>query len=476
MKRKNIIKIFIMLIVFLTLLCVAFPFYQIYKIDLELLLLFIIIGFISIIEIIKDVINRPCSLCLMHWIFIFFFFFLAPFLQSCFNYHPWGIVLSSDEKQLSCIFILIWIICYKIGIILSKRIFNKRIILYDELGKQNGTIDKKSCTKLFLFFSLILSLISAIIIIKNVGLSNLFSRNSYTLTYDGNYSKMGELIIGHCTKAIIVFSFSMNLLYFFQKKDNKFLLLISTMILLITCFPTGLARNTAGTIYMGIFVIFNYKNINKFKNSLKYLILFVIAFMIVFPAINVFRNLDFTSVKIVDVLSKTVSSISENYLSGDYDAFSLIGSTISYVNYHDITYGKQLAGSLFFFIPRNIWKSKPGGSGQLVFTTLGQKYTNISSPMVAESYINFGIIGVIVIAIIFGYLCAYIDCRYWDYIDNNGYDINYLIVLYPFLLPSFFFLLRGDWQSTFAYMCVYIFIFYILFKFKNISIKNSYYK
>lgn len=476
MKKKNIIKIFLMFIVFLILLIITLPFNEIFNINLELLILLFFIGFISVVEIVKEVLNRPYSLCLMHWIFIFFFFFLAPFLQSCFNYHPWGIVLTSDENQLSCIFILIWIICYKIGIFLSKRIFNKRNILYDELGKRNGIIDKKSCTKLFLFFSLVLSLISAIIIIRDVGLSNLFSRNSYTLTYDGNYSKMSELIIGHCTKAIITFSFSLNLLYFFQKKDNKFLLLISTLILLITCFPTGLARNTAGTIYMGIFVIFNYKNINKFKNSLKYLLLFVIAFMIVFPAINVFRNLDFTSVKIVDVLSQTVSSISENYLSADYDAYSLIASTIRYVNYHDITYGKQLAGSLFFFIPRNIWKSKPGGSGQLVFTTLGQKYTNISSPMVAESYINFGIIGVIVFGIIFGYLCACIDCKYWDYIDNNGCDINYLILLYPFLLPSFFFLLRGDWQSTFAYMCVYILIFYILLKFKNISIKTSYYK
>ena len=41
-------------------------------------------------------------------------------------------------------------------------------------------------------------------------------------------------------------------------------------------------------------------------------------------------------------------------------------AAINYVSDYGITYGNQLFGSLFFFVPREYWYDKPLNSGKLI--------------------------------------------------------------------------------------------------------------
>ena len=159
-------------------------------------------------------------------------------------------------------------------------------------------------------------------------------------------------------------------------------------------------------------------------------------------------------------------------MSGGYDAFSIIEGARKYVEVADFTYGYQLLGSLFFFVPRSIWVTKPIGSGAMISTFMGQSFTNISCPLIAEGYVNFGILGVILFALVTGALCTVVDRKYWENAPEN-LNFSLIKVLYPVLPPYFFFMLRGDLMSSFAYTSAYVVTFWFLFRISRWHVKTN---
>lgn len=103
-------------------------------------------------------------------------------------------------------------------------------------------------------------------------------------------------------------------------------------------------------------------------------------------------------------------------------------------------------------------------SGEVVAAVQGQDFTNLSSPLPAEGYINFGIFGLIIFAIVYGLLVKKVDC----YVFMSG---NLLSYAYCFILPISFYLLRGallsGWAYTFGYCVVLILIM------KGVCVYNS---
>lgn len=427
------------------------------------ILFFFIISIFCINGILREFRNHSFSIIIMHWIFILIFFVIAPVIQISYGYFPLHTYLFEEEITLIQFEIIIWIIFYNIGIYISNnvKIENNKI-------KKNKEI---SINKFALVLMTVLSIISTIIIIKNTGITALFSRSTSYLSYNGENSQMKSLIIKNFTKVTIVFATIISYIYLTRRKKGLSFFIINFVLLLITCFPTGLSRNAAGIIYLGLFIIMYFNNFKKIKNSLKYIMLFLLAFIIIFPAINVFRNNTLEKINIETTIIETTKNISENHLSGDYDAFVMVGNVNRYVKTYEVTYGKQIIGNLLFFIPRNIWNEKPVGSGSMVLEKLGYKFTNVSCPLVSEWYINFGYLGIIIGAILFGIICSIIDNKYWFYMNKENSEIKLITLLYPFLVPSFFFMMRGDFLSTFAYTFAYIFLFFVYYQVLKIKIK-----
>ena len=101
-----------------------------------------------------------------------------------------------------------------------------------------------------------------------------------------------------------------------------------------------------------------------------------------------------------------------------------------------------------FFVPRAIWAAKPLGTGSTVFIALHPEFTNVSAPLLAEGFMDFGVFGVVVYAVVAGAITAWADKKYWE--SNN--PLSKERVVYPFLMFQFFFLLRGDLMSGGAYL------------------------
>ena len=417
------------------------------------ILLFSLIGFICIKDISFELSQHSYSLRMIHYIFILFFFVFSPIIQIYYSFRPWGLQLDSQNVEIICGCILLWIVFYNLSYSFFKNKTFKKINNF-------GIIAKISFIYLLAFT--ILSFVCTIFIIRNVGLSQLFARSTSYLVFSGSNSQTKTLLFDSVTKVTILFSTTISIINYYENKNGLLFVLINSFMLIITCFPTGLTRNATGIIYLGLLLIINYNFLkNKTKSSFFYFFIFIIGFVLVFPAINVFRTKTFSDANFFDKMNQLSSNISLNYNSEDYDAFSMIIQTKKYVSNFGITYGKQLFGNLLFFIPRNFWPNKPVGSGSMIFDAYNYSFTNVSCPLIAEGYINFGGIGIIIYALVLGYITSRLDYYYWFIMRKTKNNYCYLTIIYPYLLPILFFMLRGDFLSTFSYSCSYIFLFYI---------------
>jgi len=124
-------------------------------------------------------------------------------------------------------------------------------------------------------------------------------------------------------------------------------------------------------------------------------------------------------------------------------------ASINYVQANGVTYGRQLLGVFLFWVPRSIWFNKPVGSGAFVaknmlMTNYNMWFTNISMPFPGEGYINFGLLGVFLFALILSIVSKMTD----EFYKYN--DLRLIVSLYVSF--HMVFMLRGDLMTSFAYL------------------------
>ena len=376
----------------------------------------------------------------MFWTFNLFFFGLAPFYQYVSGSAIWGYKPTDREFVISNVYILTWVICFILGgkIYFNKKNAKKRIAF-------TKSIDEAEYTYIIRKNSLNILLVAAVVVVGYyavfVGIENMFIRNSSSNKAIELTSM--RLLEEHVLKNIVVFNFVLHALEGKQKHIITPQLVIATACLLICCFPTALARYSMAAVYASIMIIL----FDKTRNGRWFITVFILALVVVFPAINVFR-----SVNSLESATNFWATIKENiesvYTGGDYDSYAMFINVRRYKNFFGYSYGNQLLGALLFFFPRSIWTTKPMGTGSTVFLALHPEFTNVSAPLIAEGYIDFGIIGVAIYALVAGAITSWADKKYWAS-DN---PLSKERVVFPFLMFQFFFVLRGDLMSGGAYL------------------------
>ena len=135
-------------------------------------------------------------------------------------------------------------------------------------------------------------------------------------------------------------------------------------------------------------------------------------------------------------------------MSLNYDAFINIGVVIEHVEFDGLSYGYQLLSALLFFVPRSLWIGKPDASGLIVGNHVidhyGFNFANLANPYIAEGYLNFGIFGVIIMAIALALSTVY----FLTWLNSNNLFKKSIAFYFAMHL---LFLLRGDFTNGFAY-------------------------
>lgn len=400
------------------------------NIDTMVIFTFFIILILSLINIIRD--DRPYSLNKTYWYFNLIFFFMAPMAQYLSNYNMWGKSISSDTYIIANVLIII-------GNIIHTMLYKSN---HEVKFNEN---ESKQTLNSFMIFGI--AIIAFILLIMNVGFSNLFLRASNVSEF--SESKMFNTIISCFLKAVPVYCFS--LIYEKEKRLN-FKTIAIVIIVFLMNYPVSTTRFWMGAIYIGIVLKVVVKNTKQ--NRLQDIML-VAIFTIIFPISYYFH---FYSLEYV-LQNKTVDfNLAESYLTVDYDAYSIFARIIEYVSTNGVVLGKQLIGSILFFIPRAIWPSKPSATGAFIASETNQSFTNISSPFISEGYINFGVVGLIVFEIVLSLVCRVMDNAYWSEKKNK-----YLVAVYPYCIGLLIFYERGALHHAVVYTFCFILPLLVLF-------------
>lgn len=210
------------------------------------------------------------------------------------------------------------------------------------------------------------------------------------------------------------------------------------LMMLITLFPTSLARNAVMMYWLPVAILL-FPVLSK-PNVFVLIMLF--GLLVVFPFFDNFRYYD----------GSISFSFSFDYLNTmNFDAgqeFMIV------MKLKLITWGRQLMGALLFFIPRSLWPAKPLGSGATLAAEQGT-FSNISMPFFAEGYINYGLLGILLFTFGIAIVSAFLDKKYWK---SSAFASNIRITpYYLILVGAAFFIMRGDLMSSYSFTLATLF-------------------
>lgn len=409
---------------------------------------FFIIGGGAFAEILSSMYRKPYTLYFMHGAFVFLFFFCSGISQFN-NGLAWGLRFS-DETFISANFVIIlWLISFEI--------FYRAKVSKIKLKYNTKTIidvDKEICNfKKYKLNILTFGLVILALYYISHGVNIYIGRSEWKSVFNISIPQVVSLVVASIICGVVYFHIILRTYYF--KNHGGFVCFVFCLIITVLVYPpTVITRFRVAMIYGGILLVL----IDLMGRKRFVFPLFIMcSLLFVFPLMNVFRNLDLESLENIPFL---VNSAFANYFSrADMDAYSMLVATVEYVREYDIAYGWQILWVLLFFVPRDFVYSKAEGSGNLVVHQFDSFINNVSCPLPAEGYLNFGLIGVIVLALVFAIVARFFDEIYW----KGKY--RFVNILYPALLFFALFILRGDLLSSFAYIVGFVFIVGILYRF-----------
>jgi len=380
------------------------------------------------------------SLREIYYLFMVIFMFVAPLIQYISGQFPWWDthLLTNERIIYTNTLILLFAVLFELTYTKTKghartfvgKIFQKEIKHH----------------RLYISWMLIVSALYFVYVFRKASsIVLLFSRGTYGKVFT-EVSQPVMLILD-----ITLAGISVNLLAYViatakkrSSSSNRTLLALSSLLVILLNFPTGRARFWTGAVYLGIFLA--WKRVIKTKNAFK--IIFITSFIILFPLLNLFRT---QAINVVLGSNIKPPTFLETITTGDFDAYSMLVRTIAIVHEKGPTNGRQLLGNLLFFVPRSMWQNKPVGSGHEIAQRLGWSFTNVACPLVGEAYINFGIFGIPLFAIVLGYVTKKLDSVYYGSVVHFSCNVRAIELLYPFYIGFLFFILRGDLLSSLSY-------------------------
>lgn len=214
--------------------------------------------------------------------------------------------------------------------------------------------------------------------------------------------------------------------------------------------PLTEKRNALGPIYISLIFLFLPKLLNT---NFKTLFFLFFTMVILFPLSAIFTHSDATFEEIykdpmIFFDQMKGGGVTSAFNTLNYDAFANFMTTIDYVQQEGLTWGHQLLSGIFFFVPRGVWESKPETTGIFIGDYLISDYrfgyNNLSNPFPSEGYINFGVVGVVLMAI----LLALVIVKLLSWLKSNDY-IKKIMAFY--FAIHLIFLLRGDFANAYSY-------------------------
>jgi len=371
-----------------------------------------------------------------------FFFGIAPSIQSNLNTSSYGARTLKEYEYFYFNILLIFIM-------LSYEIFYKLFFLKKLSDIKKIKTSKTYGNKISFRKSMILCLISVLSLIivfyfKDFNIFNMLIRGEGEVKNSAEFSSASNLIVDQFVRPISIMCL---MFYLLSLKKNRKVLYFLSACALFTCFPLAMPRFYAAAMYIPILLLI----IPQFSKRNIFSITFIGSLLIIFPFLNQFRDFSKNA-------KLKLGFDMRMFTEGHFDSYQ----NFALIFFENITTnGRQLLGVIFFWVPRSIWTDKPVGSGTVLANELGFYFDNISANYFAEGYINFGLPGILLFLLIFSFVTAKLDVLFWKKLHfERG---NYFQILYFVMLAMFFFVLRGDLLSSFAFTIGFVMSFFLIY-------------
>lgn len=466
---KKVVLIVLPLLVAVLSISIWFSATAVDRTDGSVLFTFILNWMLGLCALEWEIYRRPISFAQIHWLFFLVFLVIAPWSQYLSDYRCWGYHATSDSLLYANWLLFGWGIVFLVVSVFPQSILYRmwrRVAQPLSKGKYLPIIkseQRKSLDFSYSIFSyialLLCSTICFVLLCAMAGFHNLFSKA--TVGLDGNNTQ--QLIVGVVFRAIPLFVFLFTVLGYKNSHVKRWMVVYASVLLLLTNFPTSLARVVAAATFGGLVLIF-LPQLRK-KNGLFILVLLV-GLLVVFPAINVFRKETLNLGVALTSVQEAILGIPKGFNYEDFDAFSMFMRALDYVRDYGSTHGLELLSSILFFVPRALWPGKLYGSGTTIGEAAHLPWTRLSTPLPGEGVMNFGVIGVFLFAIFTAAICRYLDSRYHHGVTDG------LHFFYPFALIFFFVIMRGELMSalsvTVGYAVVYVLLLFMASKIDHV--------
>jgi oligosaccharide repeat unit polymerase len=412
--------------------------------------LFCVIIFYSAYRVFNN--KHAYSLNLFFWIFNLVFMGYVSAFQYMAQKYPWVRTIDDTIVTQTNTYIILAMVVYDM-------IYSFYKVSPPKFERRDGfTINYSKFNFYFLGFGLF-----CICWVISVAIGGIHFTRASTVADQTETIQDKALVVGISLRSATLF---FTVLCTHLLKEKKIPMWFGAIVLImgfLLCIPTSVSRNYVGIFYLGL--LFNYFRVFKKAYIRAIPIAFIFIMNVVFPILT-YARYDFFS---FDYVVKNFSDMTANaFLSGDFDAHSMFCEVVRYTQEHDVTYGRQIMGVLFFFVPRSLWPDKPVGSGYFIGEQFRYDFLNISCPYMAEGFINFGLIGMIFFMAVLAIMFKTLDSFYWARVKAHALN-NYWIIIYPSLTGAFFFIFRGDLLSSFAYtfgLLVVSFLFHKMLSFR----------
>lgn len=367
------------------------------------------------------------------YIFCLFFLGVAPMFQYLENITLWGGRPFTDADYIKTNLLILLALCFY-KFIYAKTFQNKyKLKIYFPIDTKAKRRQKRVSTLLLVSISLLTS--AYIFYIFGANIFTLLLRSEYAESEVASSGGLSYLLNSFFIRPIPAICF---LLYKFYQKKNAAVEILLLFLMLITNSPTGMPRFAVAAFYIP-FVFVYFKFVRKQYN---FPFIMIFAIVVIFPLLNLFRLIGEGDVSFAVNINM--------FLQGHFDSYQMFMRVIS-ENY--ITYGYQLLGVLFFFVPRSLWASKPIGSGYFVAHEQGYYFDNLSMNFLGEGYINFGVFGVVIFSILIAYVNARLDRKYW--IEGGMSLPSYSLIFFETIGMEFA-IMRGALMNIFPVLIGYI--------------------
>ena len=386
--------------------------------------------------------QRYFSCDVMHWLYLFFFFYLSPTLQYTLNSFTFGMQPLPLVLVRCNMMMLIWVTGY--CAVYDMLILRSRGALKTVHQKTNVRFLSRRMMSGLLIYSCLV----AVFMLARGGINVMLTKPAGEMAF-WFYNQAVTLLVTFIMRHGVTFCAAYALLGFKEKKWGAAWPIAAAVPLLISCSPFGMPRFQAAAIYIGLALILR----PKLSKKSVFIYGFCGAFMFAFPFLDYMRYANLLDIDIVNSFKEVVKGLTGTLISAHFDGYVMLVKAQHHVATYGLTFGRQMLGALLFFIPRTWWPDKPLGTGYFIQQTLGlkKKFLNVSASMIEEGYINFGLLGILLFAGLMALLNRSLDTPPYGEKDNSPFKK----LVYPFLPPMIFFMVRGDMMSTFAYFSSY---------------------